>query len=55
MRRPVVLVACLVLMVALIVAVDFTILRDHFWGRLVVNIAIVLVAGALYARFGRRE
>ena len=37
-----------VLMVAVIVAVDFLFFRDRFWGRLMVNIGIVLVFAAFY-------
>jgi uncharacterized membrane protein YgdD (TMEM256/DUF423 family) len=40
-----------VAMVALIVALDVLFLRNHFWTRLIVNVGIVLVAGALYWRF----
>jgi hypothetical protein len=38
-------------MVAVIVGVDWMFLRDRFWERLVVNIAIVLLFGAFYLRF----
>lgn len=37
-----------VIMVALIVGVDITFLRNHFGLRLAVNIAIVLAFGLLY-------
>ena len=40
-------------MIALIVAVDVLIFRGHFWQRLIANIAIVLVFGAIYFRFMR--
>jgi hypothetical protein len=36
------------LMAAIIVAVDFLFLKNRFWERLIVNIAIVLVFGAFY-------
>jgi len=50
-----VLVALYVLaMVAVIVGVDFLFLRDRFWERLAVNIAIVLAFGAFYILFLRR-
>ncbi len=38
-------------MVAAIVAVDVLFLRHHFFGRLLVNVGIVLVAAALYLTF----
>ena len=38
-------------MVAVIVATDFVFLRKHFWGRLLVNIGIVLLFAAFYKRF----
>ena len=41
-------------MVAIVVGVDFLFLRNHLWVRLIVNIAIVLVFGAVYWRFLRR-
>lgn len=40
-----------VLMAAVIVAVDFLFFRNRFWERLAVNIGIVLVFGAFYLRF----
>jgi hypothetical protein len=36
-------------MVAIIVGVDVAFFRNHFWGRLAVNLGIVLVA--VYFRF----
>jgi hypothetical protein len=42
---------CVVLMVAVIMAVDFLFFRNRFWQRLAVNIGIVLVFGAFYFRF----
>lgn len=44
----------LLLLVAIIVAVDFLFFRHHFWERLIVNIGIVLVAVAFYLRFLKR-
>lgn len=38
-------------MIAVIVAVDVLIFRNHFWARLMVNIGIVLVFAAFYLRF----
>jgi hypothetical protein len=40
-----------VLMAAIIVAVDVLFFRDRFWERLMVNIGIVLVFAAFYLRF----
>ncbi len=44
----------LVLMVAIIVAVDLLLFRNYFWERLAVNIGIVLIFAALYFRFLKR-
>ncbi len=38
-------------MVAVIVAVDVLVFRDHPWLRLAANVGIVLVFGALYLRY----
>jgi hypothetical protein len=43
-----------VLMVAVIVAVDLLFFRNLFWERLAVNIGIVLVFAAFYFRFLKR-
>ncbi len=43
-----------VAMVVLIVLLDVLFLRDHFWLRLVVNVAIVGAFAALYFRFRAR-
>ncbi len=43
----------IVAMVVIIVGVDFAFFRNHFWGRLAVNIGIVLVFAAFYLRFLR--
>jgi len=40
-------------LVGVVVGVDVLFLRHHFWPRLIVNIAIVLVFGAVYWRFLR--
>jgi uncharacterized membrane protein YgdD (TMEM256/DUF423 family) len=40
-----------VAMVALIVVLDILFFRNHFWTRLIVNVGIVLLSGALYWRF----
>ena len=41
-------------MAALIVGVDLLFFRNRFWGRLTVNVGIVLVFAAFYLRFLRR-
>jgi hypothetical protein len=41
-------------MAALIVGVDLLFFRNRFWGRLTVNVGIVLVSAALYLRFLKR-
>jgi flagellar biosynthesis protein FlhB len=47
-------VVCVVLMAAIIVAVDVLFFRHQFWERLMVNIGIVLVFAAFYLRFLKR-
>lgn len=51
MARLVIAVPYVVAMIAVIVTVDVLIFRNHFWGRLMVNIGIVLVFTAFYWRF----
>ena len=51
MARPVVGVPYFVAMIAIIVAVDALIFRNHLWERLMVNLGIVLVFAAFYLRF----
>ena len=41
-------------MVALVVGVDVLFFRNRFWARLMVNVGIVLVFAAFYARFFKR-
>lgn len=53
MGRPAVVVFGLV-MVALIVVVDVAFFRHDLWPRLMVNVGIVLVFGAVYFRFLNR-
>ena len=54
MTRQLVLVIYVVAMAAVITGVDFVFLRDRFWLRLIVNIAIVLVFLVFYLRYLRR-
>jgi len=49
-----VLVFYVLAMVAVVVGVDVLFFRHHFWGRLLVNIGIVLIFGAFYLRFLKR-
>jgi len=42
-------------LVAVVVGVDVLFFRHHFWERLLVNVGIVLVFGALYLRFLKRS
>jgi hypothetical protein len=44
----------IVLMVAVVVAVDLLFFRNHLWERLMANIGIVLVFVAFYLRFLKR-
>jgi hypothetical protein len=41
-------------MVAVVVGVDVLFFRHHFWGRLIVNVGVVLVFAAFYLRFLKR-
>jgi hypothetical protein len=54
MRREAAVVLYIVLMAAVIVAVDVLFFRNRFWERLMVNIGIVLVFAAFYVRFLKR-
>lgn len=40
-----------VVMVAVIVALDVLVFRHHFWPRLMANAGVVLLFGAFYLRF----
>ena len=51
MRRQAITVLCVLLLAAVIVAVDLSFFRNRFWPRLTVNIGIVLVFAAFYFRF----
>jgi hypothetical protein len=42
-------------MVTVVVGVDLLFFRHHFWARLAVNVAIVLVSVAVYFRFLHRR
>ena len=51
MGRRATVIFYVVLMAAIIVAVDFLFFRNRFWERLMVNVGIVLVFAAFYFRF----
>ena len=51
MGRQAAVALYVVMMVVLIVGVDVLIFRHHLWGRLSVNIGIVLVFLGFYLRF----
>jgi len=42
------------LLIAVVVAIDFLFFKNHFWERLAVNIGIVLIFAAFYFRFLKR-
>ncbi|WP_298673292.1 hypothetical protein [uncultured Sphingomonas sp.] len=42
-------------MVIVIIAVDYAFFRHRFWERLMANIAIVIIFGAIYMIFLRRS
>jgi len=48
------IVLYVLLLIAVVVAVDVLFFRHHFWERLTVNIGIVLVFAAFYFRFLKR-
>jgi hypothetical protein len=47
-------VVYILLLIAVVVAVDFLFFKNHFWERLTVNIGFVLVFAAFYFRFLKR-
>lgn len=54
MRSQITTALYVVLMVAVIVAIDFLFFKNRFWERLMVNVGIVLVFAAFYFRFLKR-
>ncbi len=54
MRTQTATILYVVLMAAVIVAVDTVFFKNRFWERLAANIGLVLVFGAFYFRFLRR-
>ncbi|MFE4870420.1 hypothetical protein [Streptomyces sp. NPDC056682] len=55
MGRQMVVVLYVVAMAAVVVGVDILFFRHEFWGRLMVNVGIVLVFLAFYLRFLKRS
>jgi hypothetical protein len=53
--RQAIVVLYVLAMVGIIVEVDVLFLRHQFWPRLIVNVAIVLVFGAVYFKFLKRS
>ena len=51
MARQAALVIYVLALVSVVVSVDVLFFRNRFWERLMVNVGIVLVFGALYLRF----
>ena len=49
-----ILIAYVASMIVVIVGLDATLFKHHFWERLAVNVGIVLVFAAFYFRFFRR-
>ena len=54
MRRHTTTALYVVIMAAVIVAIDVLFFRHRFWERFTVNVGIVLVFGAFYFRFLKR-
>ena len=54
MGRSAAIVLYVLALVVVVVGVDVLFFRHQFWERLIVNIGIVLVFGAVYLRFLRR-
>jgi hypothetical protein len=53
-KSEMVIAVYVILMAAVIVAVDLLFFRNRFWERLTVNLGIVLVFAAFYFRFLKR-
>jgi hypothetical protein len=54
MGRPMTTALYVVLMAAVIVAIDVLFFKNRFWERLTVNIGIAMVFAAFYFRFLKR-
>ena len=55
MGRQIALVLYGLAMVAVVVGVDILFFRHHVWERLIANVGIVLVFGAIYLSFLKRS
>jgi membrane protein implicated in regulation of membrane protease activity len=55
MRRPSAVVLYVLALIAVVVGVDILFFRHRFWERLIANVGIVLVFGAVYLRFLKRR
>jgi hypothetical protein len=55
MGKQAALVLYVLALVAAVVGVDVLFFRNRFWERLMVNVGIVLVFGAFYLRFLKRQ
>lgn len=54
MRNQTITALYVVLMVAVVIAIDVLFFRNRFWERLAVNVGIILVFAAFYFRFLKR-
>ena len=54
MRRQAGIVLYVLALVTVVVGVDVLFFKHQFWERLIVNVGIVLVFGAVYLRFLKR-
>ena len=54
MGREATIALYILLLIAVVVAVDFLFFRNLFWERLTANVGIVLVFAAFYFRFLKR-
>ena len=55
MGRQAAVVLYVLALVAVVVGVDVLFFRHHFWERLIVNVAIVLVFATFFFRFLKRS
>jgi hypothetical protein len=54
MRRQAAVALYVLVLVAVVVGVDVLFFKHEFWERLIVNVGMVLVFGAVYLRFLKR-
>ena len=55
MSKQVSVVVLVATMIAVIVTLDIVLFRGHAWARLLANVGVVLVFGALYLRFVKQS